>query len=371
MPTVTENSRLSYVRKGLFILLAVSFFLLSLNLLGATFQRTSSWAFPNILSITQNPFISLFIGLLITALIQSSSTVTSIIVAAVAAGTLPLTQAIPMVMGANIGTTLTSALVSLGFITQRNEFKRAIGAGTVHTFFNIITVCVLLPLELYTGALSDVSLAIAGWLSPAGEQALASTDDFTYGFWHTLISLEWLNQGIKTDIVLIVISLVMLFVSIKWLASLIYQLFIGRFKANFQHLVFSSRWRAFAWGGVLTAAVQSSSVTTPLVVPLVATGKVSLRKCFPYIIGANLGTTITALLAALFHSQAALSIAITHVLFNLVGVLLFLPKTSVGNIPVRLALQLGRFTTANRLVGFAFVLLTFFLIPFLLIYLHN
>jgi sodium-dependent phosphate cotransporter len=167
----------------------------------------------------------------------------------------------------------------------------------------------------------------------------------------------------------LILAFVLLFISIKWLAQLIYQLFIGRFRSNFQHLVFSNRWRAFGWGVALTAAVQSSSVTTPLVVPLVATGKLRVKNCFPYIIGANMGTTITALIAALFHSQAAMSIALAHVLFNLAGAVLFLPETPLSKIPVKLANGLGKLTANNRLVGFAFILLTFFLIPFILIYL--
>ena len=92
----------------------------------------------SILLATSNPFIGLFIGLLATALIQSSSTVTSMTVAVVASGYLTLGNAIPVVMGANVGTTLTSTLVSLGFITKRNQFRKAISAGTIHDFFNII-----------------------------------------------------------------------------------------------------------------------------------------------------------------------------------------------------------------------------------------
>lgn len=366
-----EKKTTDLLKRSGYILLAVTFFLFSLNILGVAFQRLSSWALPDILSLTQNPFISLFIGLLVTALIQSSSTVTSMIVAAVAVGSLPLTQAVPMVMGANIGTTLTSTLISLGFITRRNEFRRALSAGTVHTFFNLLTVCLLLPLELYNGSLSRLASGLASWLGAPATEPSVGPGEFTYGFWHTLISLEWVGARPIVDVILLLVAFALLFLSIKWLAKLIYTLFIGRVRANFHYLIFSNRYRAFAWGTMLTAAVQSSSVTSPLVVPLVATGKLSVRKCFPYIIGANVGTTLTALIAAMFHSQAALSIALAHVLFNLTGALLFLPSTVLSKVPVRLAMALSKLTASNRLVGFAYILITFFLLPFLLIYLSQ
>ena len=78
---------------------------------------------------TSNPFVGLFIGLLMTAVLQSSSTTTAMIVAVVASGNLDLYSAIPMVMGANIGTTITSDLVSLSFVAKRSEFRRAISAN--------------------------------------------------------------------------------------------------------------------------------------------------------------------------------------------------------------------------------------------------
>src|SRR5690606_2186707 len=112
-------------------------FLFSINLLGTAFDSIGGTTTDALLNATDNPFISLFVGLLITAIIQSSSTTTSIIVAVVATGSLSLQNAIPMVMGANIGTTLTSTLMSLGYLGQKKMFNRAIAAGSLHDFFNI------------------------------------------------------------------------------------------------------------------------------------------------------------------------------------------------------------------------------------------
>src|SRR5690606_29791019 len=138
--------------------------LFSINLLGTAFDSIGGTTTDALLNATDNPFISLFVGLLITAIIQSSSTTTSIIVAVVATGSLSLQNAIPMVMGANIGTTLTSTLMSLGYLGQKKMFNRAIAAGSLHDFFNILVTCILFPLEYYYGFLTALTTAFTNTL---------------------------------------------------------------------------------------------------------------------------------------------------------------------------------------------------------------
>jgi sodium-dependent phosphate cotransporter len=87
--------------------------------------------------------------------------------------------------------------------------------------------------------------------------------------------------------------------------------------------------------------------------------------------GANIGTTITALLAAIFKSEAAVSLAIAHLIFNFIGVVIFLPLAKIRSFPVDLARRFGLLASENRLIGFFYIILTFFLIPFLLIYLSR
>jgi sodium-dependent phosphate cotransporter len=367
--TLTDSkSRLSILYRILIIVAATALFLFALNLMGQAFVAFGDETARSIFSVTYNPFISLFIGLLITAIIQSSSTSTSMVVAAVAAGSLDLANAVPMIMGANIGTTLTSTIVSLGFIARRKEFRKAIAAGTVHDFFNILTTLILLPLELYYGILSGLAQWITSFIIPLNH---TPNEDFAYGFWNMIFPSRWLIDTIDNFPVILFLSFILLFISIKVLSKVFYQLLIGNMRSNFQRVVFSTPLKSFAWGTGLTALVQSSSVTTPLVVPLVATGKLTLRQAFPYIMGANIGTTFTALLAALFHSNAAISLAVAHLLFNLIGVLLFFPFHFTRNIPIRLASKLGKFTIANRLVGFLYILITFFFLPFALIYFNR
>ena len=104
----------------------------------------------------------MILGTLATALVQSSSTVTSVIVGMVAGG-LPVSIAVPMIMGANMGTTITNTIVSLGMARQKDVFRRAFAAATVHDFFNLLAVAILLPLELMFGLLDRLS----GWLAGA------------------------------------------------------------------------------------------------------------------------------------------------------------------------------------------------------------
>jgi sodium-dependent phosphate cotransporter len=122
-------------------------------------------------------------------------------------------------------------------------------------------------------------------------------------------------------------------------------------------------------GLVLTVMVQSSSITTSLMIPLVGAGVVTLEQVFPYTIGANIGTTITAMLAALSTgSPAAVTVAFSHLMFNLsASVLIYVPPP-LRAIPLYLARGLGRIGSRNRWMAAVYILLVFFGIPLLLLY---
>jgi len=108
-------------------------------------------------SSVDNPIAGLCVGILGTVLVQSSSASTSVIVGLVATKGISVDAAIPMIVGANIGTTVTNTLVSLGHIRQSGEFKRAFATATVHDFFNVMAVGLLLPVELATGIISNTA----------------------------------------------------------------------------------------------------------------------------------------------------------------------------------------------------------------------
>ncbi|SFG26329.1 solute carrier family 34 (sodium-dependent phosphate cotransporter) [Algoriphagus hitonicola] len=343
---------------------ALLLFILSIDMLVVSMGNLNDTVFRELLVATRNPFVSLFIGLLMTALIQSSSTVTSSIVAVVASGSMSLDQAVPMIMGANIGTTLTSTLVSFSFIMKKKEFKRALSAGIVHDLFNIFTVLLLLPLELYFGLLSQSASFLAGFFVSdyPSKSPLFNNVVFTRPL------TEWLNSIIGIPFLTAIIAVFMVFASIKILATSVYKTFVLDSFRDINKIVFKKTGMALLYGVFFTAAVQSSTVTTSLVVPLVANRKVSLKKVFPFIVGANIGTTITAGIAAIYKNEAAIALAIVHFLFNVIGALVILSFPSVRILPVQLALYMGKKSVQSRFLGFAYILLTFFIIPFLLIY---
>lgn len=360
------KSKLIIAGKLVLLLFTILLFPLSLDIMGNSFLSLRQTAAETILSVTANPFIGLFIGLLLTAVIQSSSTSTSMIVALVGSGALSLSAAVPIVMGANIGTTLTSTIVSLGYITSKREFRKAISAGVIHDLYNLILAIVLFPLEYYYQFLSGFSNYLAATLV----NLTSGTSDAAFVAEGSSWSVgAYLTQVIDNGWILVILSFVMLFVTIKIMSQLIYSTLIGKSKDKMREFVFNNPYKSFAWGGVITSAVQSSSITTSLMVPLVATSKLSLQKSFPFIIGANMGTTVTALIAALFKSEAAISIALVHFLFNSAGLLIFLPYRPLRRLPGILAGRFGKLTQRNRMIGFLYIVLMFFLIPFLLIFL--
>lgn len=360
-----QKSNKSHKTRNLILIgLGLILFIFSIDLLTVAMAAINTTAAEEILLATRNPFISLFIGLLVTALIQSSSTVTASIVAIVASGNMSLQQAVPMVLGANIGTTLTSTLVSFSYIMEKKEFRRALSAGILHDLFNILTVLILLPLEVYLGFLSGLSQKIVGFFS---------VDDtfegpIVYNKLFTRPITEWIIDHISIPFLTMILAVFLVFGAIKILSTAMYRSFVLNSFNNINNLIFKKTGLAFLYGTFFTALVQSSTVTTSLVVPLVASRKVSLAKSFPFIIGANIGTTITAVIASLYKSEAAIALAIVHILFNSIGALIFLPFPEIRRIPVRMASFMGKKSVDNRILGFAYILLMFFIIPFLLIY---
>lgn len=340
--------------------------MLSLELMASAFNLLGRNIIEEIIEATSNPFISLFIGLLSTAIVQSSSTTTSMIVAIVASGALTLESAVPMIMGANIGTTITSTIVSLGHIIDKKAFRKAFAVAILHDFFNILVTLILFPLEYYFGLLSGLSrlvtskvFGVASGPSILVKLTVRPLADFITGL---------TNQN---GLLLLIISVLLLFFTIKYLTNLLKKLVIGESQKRMDKYVFGSPIGSLLWGTGLTAAIHSSSTTTSFIVQLVAADKLSIKKAFPFIMGANIGTTITALIASISKSEAALSIALAHVLFNVIGVLIFFPIPVIRDIPLHMARYLGSLTVKNRLVGLVYIILTFFLIPFILIYLSN
>ena len=327
----SKSDSIKILKSILHVGVVLILFLVSIDLLIGSLGQIGKNTVESILEVTANPFVSLFIGLLITALMQSSSTSTSMIVAMVASGSIDMHRAIPIIMGANIGTTLTSNIVSLNFITKKKMFSRAFSAATLHDHFNILITVVLFPLQYRFNLLGQISERITIFLTtgtPTSDRVLNAGFDFS-GLWFS----DFILDKISNPPLGVILSVLLLFGSIKLLTNIIYKNFIGSARLRLERHVFKNKWKSFAWGASLTAAIQSSSVTTSIVVPLVATGKIKLKRIYPFIVGANIGTTITALLASLFKSPEAISIAIAHFMFNFIGGIMFLAVPYFSGLP--------------------------------------
>ena len=324
----------------------------------------------SLFSSVSNPIAGLFIGILGTVLVQSSSASTSVIVGLVGTGALGVGDAVPMVMGANIGTTVTNTLVALAHMRQSEEFKRAFAAATVHDFFNLMAVCVLLPIEIATGVLSNLAEKISGKLvGSAGSE------------WKSPIKkwvkepVGWLKDlgdaiGAKGNVLgtfLVIAGLIIILLSLAYITKNMRQLVADRIEASLNKVLGTGAGIvAMILGILITISVQSSSITTSIMIPLAAAGVVTLRNIYPVTLGANVGTTITALLAALAASRPeALTVGIVHTLFNVGGIALLYPLPGVRDIPIRAAEKLARIAVSRRVIAIAYVVTTFIVIPLL------
>nr|MBN2278619.1 Na/Pi symporter [candidate division Zixibacteria bacterium] len=345
------------------LLCALYIFILSITLLGDAFKLFGREFAESLLTMTSNPVVGLFIGILATSIIQSSSTTTSILVGMVASGLISIEGAIPIVMGANIGTTITNTLVSLTHINRSREFSRAFSGAIVHDIFNILSVAILFPLQLTTNFLGRAALFMEQAFENAGGlHFISPINAITKPITKMIIGLFHQSAWISA-----IVAIILLFIALKLMVDIMKSLVLSRVEGFFSKYIFKTTFRALVLGILLTALVQSSSITTSIVVPLVGAGVLSLRQVYPYTLGANIGTTVTAIMASLVtQNVAAVAVAFAHLLFNFCGIAIFLP---LARIPLRLAKIMSRLTLRNRLIPIGFIILIFFLIPIALIYL--
>lgn len=365
MLTTTHHKQDKKVWSISSIILYVLIFFFALDLMSNSLKILGADITQSFFHAADNPFIGLFIGLLATAIIQSSSTTTSVTVALVASGAINYATAIPIIMGANIGTTITATLISIAFIGQQKKFPRALSTALTHNFFNVILVLVLFPLEYYYGILSSSALSITNIFS---DSLIATNKSTTIPIGFSIS--KPVIQFVDNVYLVLIASFSLLVFSIKFLAKSIYEVLVVNRNSDINSL-FNNRYKSFSFGLVLTAGVQSSSVTTSFAVPVAATGEISVKNIFPFILGANIGTTITAFFATLFSSEAALVIAFAHLLFNVFGVIIFLPFATLRNLPVKMAMRFVELTLQHKIIGFIYLLFIFFILPFTLIYLNR
>jgi sodium-dependent phosphate cotransporter len=354
--------------RALLVLTLIYVFLVGVSLLESGIKVMGADTQERLFEGVSNPLAGLFVGILGTVLVQSSSASTSVIVGLVASGALGVDAAVPMIMGANIGTTVTNTLVSLGSIRQSEEFKRAFAAATVHDFFNVIAVAILLPVELITG-----------WLSSAAESISEQLVGSAGSEWKSPIK-QWVKEpvgwvkdlygelGAETNVlgtIMVLTGLVIVLLALTFITKNMRRLVADRVERSLNAVLGSGGGTvAMLLGLIITVSVQSSSITTSILVPLAAAGVVSLRNIYPVTLGANVGTTITALLAALAASKPeALTVGLVHTIFNISAIVILYPIAKIRDIPIRLAEGLAEIAVTRQALAVAYVVTVFLIVP--------
>ena len=157
-----------------YFLFLLYIFFFSIELMSSAFKMAGRGFAEQLIHTVSDPVAGLLLGFVATGIIQSSSTTTTIVVGLVASGALSIQLAVPIIMGANIGTTTTNTLVSMGHVIRPAEFKNAFAAATVHDFFNILAAVTILPLEILFHPVQRVAQSLQGIFAGAGGMNLAS-----------------------------------------------------------------------------------------------------------------------------------------------------------------------------------------------------
>lgn len=362
---MNEKTSIFHRHKNLFnifyLILSLYLFLFSLELMGTSLKMFGNGLATTLIETTTNPLVGLFIGILATSVIQSSSSTTSIVVGLVSAGTLNVANAIPIIMGANIGTSVTGLLASLTQIRRSNEFRRSFAAAIVHDHFNLLAVIVLFPLQHFTNFLGIAASYLGKeFQNIGGLHFLSPVKYATKPAVQVLINIIGEHPWI-----LLILSLFFLLFALTRMVKSLKNLVVKKAEAWFDRHLFKNAFRAFLVGLLLTATVQSSSITTSLAVPMAGAGLLTLVQIFPYTLGANIGTTVTAILAALVTGNlSAIIVAFSHLLFNISGIIIWWPLKFV---PITIAEIFASISTRKKIIPIIYILIVFFIIPILVI----
>ncbi len=336
--------------ESLKIIFFVYLFLLSIELMGDSFKLFGA-GFTHFLDMAvSDPLTGLVVGVVVTSMVQSSSMTTSIVVAMVGAGSMSLQHAVPIIMGSNIGTTVTNTIVSFAYLGRKKEFEPSFGASIVHDMFNIFAVLLFFPLQVATGFLEKSAIFLSGLFEGIGGLTFASPLKY-------IIAPvgDRIGELVPHGVILLIISFAALFFALTQIVKSMKGIVMQRVERTLNQYLFRNTLISLLFGLALTATIQSSSIATSLVVPLVAAGMLTIEQIFPYTLGSNLGTTITAMLAALsIGKEAAMTVAFTHLLFNIYGISVFLP---LRRIPIWAAKSIASFAAVSKRNFFIFLAL--------------
>jgi sodium-dependent phosphate cotransporter len=380
-PSLTGRKERPFWYHFMWAAVSLYFFLCAINIMGGGLKsigNSTDWL-QSAIAQGDNPLVALLASVLVTSIVQSSSFTTSLIITLVAAGQMSVPTAVFAVMGANIGTSTTAIIVSLGSMRIRRQFRRSYCTALMHAIPNLLTVLVLFPLEWITSAMAkqgpdgQAGVGVVTWLA----ERLTSLLDISPQSQGTspikLITkpivklvhdaIDWVTDEavVIGGVLMAVVGLVVLFLGLVGLVKNLKGAMLSRMEGLFSKVIFRNDLLAWLSGLGTTIAVQSSSVSTSLIVPIAGAGAVKLRRVFPYMLGCNIGTTVTGVIAASANPTAgAVTVAIVHVLFNVIGNVVWYP---LRMIPIRLSKWLSSLAARNKKQAFIFLATVFLIVP--------
>jgi solute carrier family 34 (sodium-dependent phosphate cotransporter) len=368
-------------------------YLLNLSLIGVGFKLLEGKYSNNMFDEVGNPFSAMMVGIVGTTLLQSSSASTSIIIALAGSGMLSVDSAVMMIMGANVASTAIKTLLSLDYFRDRNKYAKGFASATTNDILNLLTILILLPIQWSTKFLSAMTFEMAKhrtpphsteytWHEPIKKLIYLVTDfiaqydhqiadDITKGICspsslETPCPRPLLNGGKLFEAGLpdntagaICISLgtPLACLSLFLLVKSLRKLFRSKVKKTLRNSANIGPNISMLSSCAMTILTQSSSTTTSIIAPLCATDEISLKQTLPLILGANVGTTVTGLLAAAVASSnptEALQVALAHIFYNVLQVLMWYPNEKISNIPLDCAKKLGDIAGNHKTMPFLY-----------------
>jgi len=460
------GQKLKLVLLFILVILLLYSFICTLSLITISFKLLSS-RFPagSILAKASldNPILGLMMGVVSTAIIQSSSATTSVVVALVASGTITIHQGIPVIMGTNVGTSVTSTLISLSNIKKTDEYELGFSAAILHDLYNWLTVLILLPLDQMTHLLENISSGVLSHytiknipsnttyklgllhviLDPivhkivmlkykthncAGmdnmtlvesseerdysseerdyssedsdnsseEEDISSEEEYdlppptllshsyssdyctildtdcdeecSYLFYNTSLSDEEIGGIILfVSVLVFIISYMMLFKTMQTiLRQPMAKLSNDFFGKDLPYIPWFTNYIFLLMGVLVTILIQSSSIVTAALVPLVASKVITLERAYPITLGSNLGTTATGIAASLTSSSTeGLQLALCHLFFNLFGVAIYFVLPFM-RWPLFIAKKFGSKVVKYKWFSIFYLLVSFILLPMII-----
>lgn len=373
-------------------LTALYLFLVGLKLMGEAFKTLGGCEAGVLFDFVNNPIAGLMVGILSTVLVQSSSTSTSIVVSLVGSGGMTVKQAIPVIMGANIGTTITSTLVACSQIRNKIEFERAFAAATVHDMFNLLSVLVFLPLEIIAHPLYHIATALVpSGTAQTGDKIKSPLDPLIKPLSNLFLQVnkKIITQAASGEIqcsqvdtilkggmfytrtsdevagaVSLTLSILFSVAALLSIVKILNILLLSTAQTAIKKALRRNGYIMMVIGAGVTFLVQSSSITTSVLTPMVGVDLIQIEQMFPLVLGANIGTTGTALIASMVSAKdEAVQIALCHLFFNIFGIIAWYPIPLLRQVPINMARFMGFVASKISWFPVAYILIVFVAIP--------